>query len=344
MPGMSPVPFTLHNALSQWVFNPFTLGVDLVLVLLAVWYLRADWALAERGRRWKGARTASFLSGLVVVDIALQSSVAAYSGSYFQAHVVQHVLLMVFAPALLALGAPSTLLLQTSGRPTKQRWLHVLRSLPFKALTHPLVVWFLYFGLMLVFFLTTMLNYAMEHMAFMDFMNVLFLFGGTLFWWPMVGVDPIIHWKMSYPIRMANLLLGSALEAFLGIAILLEHNPIASMYTLASTHSGGALLWISVDVVNVVAFIPIFRQWVRSEEREAARSDARSEREEREAVAAASSADGPLAPARPRTLSLWEEAWLARRGMVPGSGAAAAASVSAAGASAEVMPPPASPI
>jgi putative membrane protein len=317
MPGMDRLPFTLHNAVTQWVFSPFTLAVDVALVALAVWYLRADWALAARGRRWHGARTAAFISGLMVVDLALQSSVASFANSYFQAHVVQHVLLMVFAPALLALGAPSTLLLQTAGRATKQRWLHILRSWPFAVLTNPLLVFFLYFGVMLVFFLTPLVGYSMQHMALMDLMNVVFLLGGTLFWWPMVGIDPILHWKMTYPVRMITLLLGSGLEAFLGVAIMAEARPEAPMYTLASTHAGGALLWISVDLVNVAAFVPIFLQWARSEDRAAARFDARADKE---ASAAAASPDGTMAPARPRPLTLWEEAWLARRGVVPGYG------------------------
>lgn len=318
---MDRLPFTLHNAVTQWVFSPFTLGLDVVLVALAVWYLRADWSLAARGRRWRGGRTAAFLGGLAVVDLALQSSVASFTNSYFEAHVVQHVLLMVFAPALLALGAPSTLLLQTASRNTKQRWLHVLRSWPFAALTNPVLVWFLYFGVMLVFFLTPLVGYSMQHMALMDVMNVLFLLGGTLFWWPMVGVDPILHWRMTYPVRMIALLLGSGLEAFLGIAIMAERRPEASMYTLASTHAGGALLWISVDIVNVAAFVPIFLQWARSEDRAAARADARVARDAATAPGAPGvSPDGTVAPARPRPLTLWEEAWLARRGVVPGYG------------------------
>lgn len=320
MPGMGRIPFTLQGTLTNWVLSPFTVGVDLVIVLLAMWYLVGVGLLAAQGRHWRRGRTAAFLLGLFGVAVAVQSSVADYANDYFQAHVVQHVLLMVFAPALLALGAPSTLLLQTAGRPTKQRFLRLLRSGPFAALTHPVVVWFLYFGLMFVFFLTSMINFAMEHMWFMDFVNVLFLLGGTLFWWPMVGLDPILHWKMGYPARMGTLLFGSAIEAFLGIAILLAHRPVASMYTLASSHAGGALLWISVDVVNVVVFVPIFLQWVRSEERAAARFDARGDRAAEVAAAAAASPDGPLAPARPRTLSLWEEAWLARHGVVPTSG------------------------
>jgi len=81
-------------------------------------------------------------------------------------------------------------------------------------------------------------------------MNVLFFFGGTLYWWPMVGIDPILHWKMGYGARMLNILLASGIEAFLGVAILADSHPAASMYSLASTHSGGALLWTSTEFVE----------------------------------------------------------------------------------------------
>lgn len=330
--GMPPERFGLHSALTAWDFGPFTLCVLAVLVTVAVWYLRADWHLAARGRRWPARRTLSFLLGLLTIEIAVQSPVATFTGSYFQAHVVQHLLLMIVAPPLLALGAPSTLLLQTAPRRTKVRWLAVLRSRPFAVLTHPVTVWALYFGVMFWFFLTSVINVAMHDMALMDLFNVLFFFGGTLYWWPMVGIDPIVHWKMGYGARMANILVGAAPETFLGIAILSQKSPIASMYSLASTHAGGGLLWTSTEMATLIGFIPIFVQWMHSEERLAVRVDAASRASAATASAAtaatAAAADGAAGPAGPapttgapqsgdRPLTLWEATWLARRGSVP---------------------------
>jgi putative membrane protein len=307
---MNRVEFTLHNALTRWQWSPFSMLVLAAVIAAAYWYLRADWLLAARGRGWSRWRTASFLAGLAVIDIALQSPVATFTGTYFQAHVIQHLLLMVVAAPLLALGAPSTLLLQTASRPTKRAWLGVLRSRPFAVLTFPVVVWFLYFGLMFAFFLSSLINVAMHHMWLMDLLNLTFLFGATLYWWPMVGMDPIIHWKMGYGTRMANVLLGAPPEVILGLAILTASRPIASMYTLDSTHAGGALLWIATEFSVICAFIPIFLQWVRSEERTAARIDARDQRGPQPATALAE-------PEAPPTLTNWEAMWLSRTGMVP---------------------------
>jgi putative membrane protein len=319
---------TLHGVLTQWQFSIFPLAVLAVCLGLAVWYLRADWRLAARGRKWSGWRTTSFMLGLFAIVLALQSPLVFYTGEYFEAHVLQHLLLMVVAPPLLALGAPSTLLLQTSGREFKSRWLHVLRSRPFAVISHPVPVWFLYYGVMFLFFLTPLLNYAMLHMWLMDILNVFFLLGATLFWWPMVGMDPIIHWKQTYPFRMGNLLLGSGIEAFLGVAILNSHHTLASMYTLSSTHAGGGVLWAATEVVTLGAFVPIFLQWMRSEDRLAARADAAGATLTLAPVAA-NAARPPADPAPARTpvmvsspipvdqLTAWEYAWMTRTGSIP---------------------------
>jgi cytochrome c oxidase assembly factor CtaG len=320
-----------------------------VVIGLAYWYLRSDWRLASRGRRWPWGRTVAFMGGLVAVVLALQSPVATFTSSYFQAHITQHLLLMVVAPPLLALGAPSTLLLQTSSRAVKTKWLAVLRSRAFAIATYPMIVWFLYFGVMFAFFLTPLLNYAMEHMALMDAINLAFLLGGCLYWWPIVGLDPIVHWRMGYGTRLAALSLGVPFEAFLGVAIMSLRTPIASMYTLNSTHSGGALLWAATELATFIGLIPVFVMWMRADERAAARADARANRAERakerpaqlppaELVTGDPVATDPVTAAlggqvmasssatveRFRPLfqpgnSSWEELWRAKAGFVPSS-------------------------
>jgi putative membrane protein len=338
MPGMKPEPFNLHTALTAWQSGPFSIAVAVAVVGLAYWYLRADWQLATRGRRWPWPRTLAFMAGLVTVDLALQSPVATFTGSYFQAHVTQHLLLMVLAPPLLALGAPSTLLLQSSSRAAKKRWLTVLRSRAFAIATYPVVVWFFYFGAMFAFFLTPLINYAMEHMALMDAINLAFLLSGCLYWWPIVGLDPIVHWRMGFGSRLAALSLGVPFEAFLGIAIMSLRTPIASMYSLNSTHSGGALLWVATELTTFIGLIPVFVMWVRADERAGARADAKAARaakaKERaevqldevyagaltsQATVSTSAAVERFRPLFQPGNSSWEELWKAKAGFVPSS-------------------------
>jgi putative copper resistance protein D len=213
------------------------------------------------------------------LDLALQSPVAMFTMEFFQAHVIQHLLLMVIAPPLLAMGAPMTLALQTSSRPTKVRLLGILNSRAFRLMTHPLPVAFAYYFSMFAFFLTSALGYAMFHMWVMDLVNVGFLFASTLFWWPIVGLDPIPHWKMGQGAKLVSLLLGVPIESFLALALLSTTRPVASIYTLGSTHAGAGLLWVGAELFTFLAIIPVFVQWVRMEERKAARYDAQLDAE-----------------------------------------------------------------
>jgi putative membrane protein len=291
MNGMGRIALTTHTATTQWEFSPFALAVLAVAIVGAVWYMRAEWALSARGHRWSGKRTLSFMLGLAAIVVALQSPVATFTMEYFQAHVIQHLLLMVIAPPLLAMGAPMTLALQTSRRSTKVRLLAVLNSRPFEVLTHPIPVWCLYYLSMFAFFLTFALNFAMEHMWVMDLVNLGFLFASTLFWWPIVGLDPVPHWKMSHGVRMANLLIGVPLESFLALALLSATRPAASMYSLSSTHAGAGILWIGAELFTFLALIPVFVQWIRFEERNTARKDAQLDAE----LAASGSRTVPVA-------------------------------------------------
>jgi putative membrane protein len=272
--GAEP-PINVHTLLTDWQVSIFPIAVALGLTVLAVWYLTATRRLAAKGRHWSGWRTASFLAGLASVEVALGSSVAVFTNYTFTAHVTQHLLLMVMAPPLAAMGAPMTLALQTSPRTTKRRLLRILHSQPFKVISHPVPVFFLYYLSMYAFFLTAALGFAMTHMWLMDLINLGFLAGATLFWWPMVGADPIPNWKMSPGLKLLNLFVGVPVEAFLGVALLLKTTPVAPMYSLESTHMGGGVLWVATEVATVAALVPLFAQWARHDARAARRIDAR---------------------------------------------------------------------
>ena len=274
MHGDHRLGVTVHNVLTQWNTGPFALLTLVTVLVVGVWYVQSAWALSARGRTWSRLRTTSFLTGLVMIDLALQSPVATFTMGYFEAHMVQHLLLMVTAPPLLALGAPMTLALQTSSRPVKVRLLRVLNSRAFRWWSHPVPSAGIYYVGMFVFFLTSALGLAMNHMWAMDLVNLAFLTASMHFWWPIVGVDYIPHWHMSHGTKMVALLIGVPLESFLALALLMSSRPAASMYTLGSTHSGAAVLWIGAEAFTFLALIPIFLQWLRVEGRRTARVDA----------------------------------------------------------------------
>jgi putative membrane protein len=276
MPGMGArPPIDGHTILTRWQVSPFSIAVAVALVAILGWYLHAVRRVERRGRHWPVSRTIYFTAGLLAVELALGSSVAVLAGYTFTAHVIQHLLLMIIAPPLLAFGGPMTLLLQTCSRGLKVRLLRGLHSGWFGVLSHPLTVFFLYYLSMYAFFLTGAIGYAMDHMWLMDLINLGFLGGATLFWWPMVSVDPILQWKMSPGFKMLNLLIGIPVESFLGLSLLLTSHPAAPMYTLTNTRAGGGVLWAGAEVATLAALAPVFLQWYAADTREGRRIDAR---------------------------------------------------------------------
>lgn len=230
--------------------------------------------LGRRGRRWPWSRTLAFTGGLLVVFVAVGSGLAAYDATNFTLHVVQHVMLMMGAPPLIALGRPVTLTLQATNRRTQVRVLRIARSRVLEVLTSPPVAWALYYGSMYGFFLTGVYVYSDAHPLFHDFTHFEFLVAGLIYWVPVIGLDPLRR-RISYGPRLLMLGLGMPFEAFLGISIMSMRRPIDPINTLAGTHSGGEVLWILSGVFTMMAMMVIVRLWFGQLDRATVQEDRR---------------------------------------------------------------------
>jgi len=267
---------SLHTLLTGWQTDPLSL-VSLAIELgLVAWYLLAVRRLAAHGRRWPVARTVAFVSGVALIVIAVQSGLAAYDDEVFWMHVIQHLLLMNFAPILLAVSAPVTLALQSSRRRIQRLLLAVLHHPVVEFVTHPLVVVVAAYGTMLVYFLTPFYNFSVEHPLIQDLTHLHFLVSGCLFWWLVVGRDPS-RWRLSYPVKLGFLAAGIPVNAILGVSLTGATASIApAFHTLGDTHVGGSVLWVVGELTTLVAMGIILFQWMQFEEREAIRADRRT--------------------------------------------------------------------
>jgi len=122
-----------------------------------------------------------------------------------------------------------------------------------------------------------------------EMMHVHLILVGTLFFWPLMGVDPLPG-RVGYPFRVLLTVLTLPFHAFLGVTIMgqraliggdwypsLHDGPMGSWLPdpLDDQHLAGGILWGSGDLIGLVFFAVLFTQWVRSSMREAAREDRR---------------------------------------------------------------------
>jgi cytochrome c oxidase assembly factor CtaG len=288
---------TSDRLLSAWVFEPL---VVLAVLTIAAIYLGGVAALRRRGDHWPMARTVSFLvGGLGSVVIATCSVLGAYDTVLLSVHMVQHMVLSMFAPVFLALGAPVTLALRTLPAWGRRALLAVLHSRVARVLSFPPVTLALFVISPWVLYFSSWYDATLRSDALHDLLHVHFLVVGSLFFWPLLGLDPVPG-RMPYPLRMLAVFATLPFHAFLGVTIMGMKDLIAGEWylgfdrdwgptPLADQHTAGGILWGSGDVVGLVFFAVLFVQWVRSSQREAAREDRRLDREEAAAQRAADS-------------------------------------------------------
>jgi len=279
--------FTLGRVFSTW-------GIEPLLFILTVWvagaYLVGVAVLHRRGDRWPLGRTFSFVVvGMGVFLFVTSSGIGAYDTTLLSVHMVQHMALTMVVPLALALGAPVTLALRTLPR-RPRGWLlvalhsWVARVLTFPPLTLTLFVispWALYFS---GWYAATLRSPFLH-----DWTHVHLVVIGSLFFWPLMGVDPVPG-RVAYPFRVLIILLTLPFHAFLGVTIMGQTTVLAGEWyaelragpmgawlppALDDQHLAGGILWGAGDLVGLVFFLVLFAQWARASMREAAREDRR---------------------------------------------------------------------
>jgi cytochrome c oxidase assembly factor CtaG len=286
-------PFSVSRVFTEWGIDPF-------LFVVAVWvtgaYLYGVYVLRSRGDSWPWGRTLAFVVlGMGSFAFATMSGLGAYDTSLLSVHMVQHMVLSMMVPLFLALGAPVTLMLRTLPRRPLGWLLALLHSrlakvLSFAPLTFLLFVispWALYF--------TGWYDASLTSTFVHEMMHVHLVLVGSLFFWPLVGIDPVPG-RVAYPFRMLLVFLTLPFHAFLGVTIMGQEELIGGDWyrSLPMTwlpdpaedqHLAGGILWGSGDLIGLTFFGVLFIQWVRSSIREAAREDRRLDRLEAQAAA-----------------------------------------------------------
>ena len=279
-------PPTLASLALDWHVEPLV-AVGLLLAAMA-WL-----ALVRRVRRVHpetpvpSVRTAAFMGGLLAIAVALMSGIERYDATLFSVHMVQHLLLLLVAPPLIALAAPITQLLRAASPGVRNRvLLPILHSTVFAVLANPIVAW-LTFGLVLwTTHFSPLFNIALEDQGAHDLEHAAYLVAGLLFWWPVVGLDPAPR-RLSYAARVLYLLLQLPINSFLGMAILFADDPLYPHYAtlgspygitaLADQQLAGGLMWLAGDIAFIGAILAIIGAWMRHDQRDAPAAERRAD-------------------------------------------------------------------
>ena len=284
-----PVPLEppgAANLILGWSFEP-ALTLPLVAAAVVWWRLLGAVNRAHPARPVTGLRRWPFLAGLLAIAIALQSGIERYDTTLFSIHMVQHLILTLVAPLLLALGAPVTQLLRAASPATRARWLlPLLRSRAIEVVSHPVVAGVAFASVMWASHFSPLFDLSLENPLVHDLEHGLFLVAGILFWWPVVGLDPAPR-RMRHPGRILYLFLQMPQNSFLAMAILFASAPLYPHYAslgspygidaLADQRLAAGLMWFVGDAIFLAALLAVLAGWMRSEDRGAAAAERRAD-------------------------------------------------------------------
>jgi putative copper resistance protein D len=220
----------------------------------------------------------------------------------------------MIGPIFLALGAPVALALRTMRRQPRRTLLAFLHSRYLRVLTFPLVAFGIFIANPFALYFTGLYRLTLEHAWLHELTHVHFIVTGCLFFWPLLGLDPLPN-RWPYPGRALLMVLSVPFHTVLGLTIMQDRTLLAGDYypglhlTWADPKSdqvlAGGILWAGGEVVSVVMLGILVVQWIRQSEREARRIDRALDRAEAEqaraAVAAAMKITQEAAADRPRT-------------------------------------------
>jgi putative membrane protein len=247
----------------------------IVLVLLGVYVRRWRQVRAQSGPR--GAtytRLLAWLGGILCLAIALISPIDTLADQVFAMHMVQHVLLLDFAPILLIAGLSKVLL-----RPIARTVLDAERALG--PIAHPVFAVVFYVGMMWVWHIPGLYDLALRHSGIHVIEHTCFLTAGGLYWWHLLspvrgrhltGLAPVMYMiSTKVFVGLLGIFLTFAPHALYAFY---EHRPhVWGLHPTDDQALAGAIMAIEQSIVMGVALAYLFVRALGEAERAQERED-----------------------------------------------------------------------
>ena len=268
---------------SNWSYDPFLLLACAVVLLheLGLHSLaRRSRPERARARRW---RSLLFYSGLVVLLLAVSSPIDYWAGYYFFVHMIEHILIMFLAPALIVAGAPWLPLVHGLPVAIRRRamrsvllggWARPLRAFA-RALTGGWVAVVLFNVAMVIWHVPALFDLAeRDQMVHIWLMHASFFGAGMLFWLQIIPSYPVKP-KLATGSQVAAILGTNAVMIILAMSLSLFTNhslyPVydnlagIQMSPFASQQLGAAILWVCGDFWAYPALVVLIRRAMAEE-------------------------------------------------------------------------------
>jgi len=255
----------MHTASESW---EVAVSLTLIIVFTALVYLRGWLHLRSTSLNIIPAwRAISFFLGLSLTWAAVASPIASFDEKMLTAHMVQHLLLMTFAPPLIWLGEP--VMPVWYGLPRQFVTVVIDSALQLTAvqrlgsvLAQPAFCWLAAAAALVAWHVPALFRLGMQSQAWHLFEHASFFATGLLFWWPVVQPWPSVPRWPRWSILLYLFLATLPCDVLSGLLVFSDRVAYP-MYLCTPRQSGfsaledqqcaGALMWTCVTVVFLVA-------------------------------------------------------------------------------------------
>jgi cytochrome c oxidase assembly factor CtaG len=257
-----------------WTFEPSVLiGVAALGVLYVLAWRRGRATGSAHKPGW--GRLTLFAGGLLVILAALVSPIDVLGDQLLLMHMVQHILLLDFAPILLILGLNKVLL-----RPVTRRVQTLERRAGF--LAHPAFAVIAYAGFMWLWHVPALYDAALRNTTIHAIEHLCFSVAGTLYWWHLLspirnrrrlgGLGPVAYMvSTKLLVGLLGIVLAFAPASFYPFY---EHHPHYWGLSPSEDQSiAGLLMALEQSIVMGIALVWVFVQMLGESEREAQREE-----------------------------------------------------------------------
>ena len=269
--------------LGSWTFDPV---LSTAIVLAAGAYVYAARAVTRRTPEhpWPRLLTTSFLAAMAIAWFVLLGPIGAYDDTFFWAHMVQHLGLMMLVAPLILLGSPVLLILRVSTPRVRRRWVvPILRSRAAIALTNPILGWLIFAGTLVGTHFSPFFEFCLEHPLVHDYVeHPIYLCAGLIYYYPLLPGNPGPR-RISYGIRTLSLFSMMTPETMTGFFIYSTGYVMYPYYTTVSRpfgpsplkdqQWGGALMWSASMLIDAVWVTIAVKHWLQNERQVAERID-----------------------------------------------------------------------
>ncbi|MEG9437514.1 cytochrome c oxidase assembly protein [Edaphobacter sp. HDX4] len=218
-------------------------------------------AVAQRRRpcKWSRVRTGLFLSGCVLLIWGLSPGALPFAPGDFRKHMLQHLLIGMFAPIGLVMAAPVTLLLRTLPSRWGRRVTGILRSRAMHWMANPLVALALDLGGMALLDFSPLYRAMMMNPSLDYLIHFHFVAAGCLYTWVIAGPDPAPH-RPTVPMRLMVLGVAVVIHSVLS-QLLYAGWHVSAAAPLSEVQRGAELMYYGGDIAELLLAFALVTSW-----------------------------------------------------------------------------------